>query len=285
MRRILLSIAVLALAASATGATDGQLPIIGGATTGAAREIGGATTGAAREIGGTTLEELVGRVEEVIPDTWRVIETDTGRAPIGWNGPEEGLYVMVEDTRTRFFHPNGFHYYSFYRVWLLPTDWEGEMRTTPYVSDSAPAFLLGVNGSYSVFFHTAGGNVWELGPKRLCDALGLTDICFTDLTRRVVDLEFETRLRESLASRRGEEADPASISPQHIIGLSGAGSSIYLEYIVPSEDGDRRGEGAGLATLTQDLADNVFVAFPEVDSLYLRRCRNDTYTDTIVVRD
>jgi len=262
MRELLLAIAVLALAASTTSALAGPIA----------------------DIDGTTLDELVARLEQTIPETWRIVEADSARTPIGWSGPEQGLYVMLEDTRTRFFHPNGFHYYSFYRIWLLPTNWEGEMRLTPYVSDSVPAYLLGVSDSYSAFFHTAGGNVWQEGPSRLCDALGLESICFTDLTRRVVDLEFEERLTASLASVQGEN-ETLVLSPQRILGLSGAGSSLYLEYIF---DGDTDEEDAAtieLASLTESLAENVFVAFPEIESLYLRRCRSDTFTDTIVARD
>lgn len=261
MRTLTLAIAVLALAASTTSASAGT-----------------------DTIGATTLDELVSRLKDTIPDSWRVVEADTARAPIGWNGPEQGLYVMLEDTRTRFFHPNGFHYYSFYRVWLLPSDWEGEMRMTPYVSDSVPAYLLGVSDTYSAFFHTAGGNVWEEGPDALCSALGLESICFTDLTRRVVDLEFEERLKASLASMQ-QENETLVLSPQRILGLSGAGSSLYLEYIFTGDTEEENEVTTELASLTESLAENVFVAFPEVESLYLRRCRSDTFTDTIVARD
>ncbi len=262
MRRLILAIAVLALAASTTSA------------------LAGTTT----DTGGTTLDELVSRLEETIPETWRIVEADTARTPIGWTGPEQGLYVMLEDTRTRFFHPNGFHYFSFYRIWLVPTDWEGEMRMTPYISDSAPAYLLGVSDAYSAFFHTAGGNVWEEGPKTLCDALGLESICFTNLTRRVVDLNFEQRLKESLASLQ-DAGETLVLSPQRILGLTGAGSSLYLEYIFAGDTEEEDEATPELATLTESLAENVFVAFPEVESLYLRRCRSDTFTDTIVARD
>ncbi len=262
MRRLILAIAVLALAVSTASALAGPNP----------------------SIGGTTLDELVSRLEEALPDAWRIAEADTARVPIGWTGPEQGLYVMLEDTRTRFFHPNGFHYFSFYRIWLVPTDWEGEMRVTPYVSDSVPAHLLGVNDSYSAFLHTAGGNVWEEGPKALCGTLGLDSICFTDLTRRVVDLDFEERLRVSLAT---VQKDDETIVPslQRIIGLSGAGSSLYLEYIFAGDSEEEDETPPELASLTRSLAENVFIAFPEIESLYLRRCRSDTFTDTIVARD
>jgi len=260
MRILILAIAVLALAASSTSAS--------------------ADTG----VGGTTLDELVSRLEETIPATWRIVEADSARTPIGWSGPEQGLYVMLEDTRTRFFHPSGFHYFSFYRVWLLPTNWEGEMRMTPYVSDSAPASLLGVSDDYSAFFHTAGGNVWEEGPKTLCNALGLDSICFTNLTRRVVNLEFEERLKASLATVQADD-ETLVLSPQRIIGLSGTGSSLYLEYLFAGNSEEEDETTPELASVTESLAESVFVAFPEVESLYLRRCRSDTFTDTIVARD
>lgn len=227
--------------------------------------------------GGTpkSLTELVGRVEKVLPETWRVIEAEAGAAPIGWAGSGSGLYVMVEDTRTRFFHPTGFHYYSFYRVWLMPPGWEGVMKQTPYVSDSVPAYLLGVNDDHVVFYHTAGGNIWPEGPETLCGALGLERICYPDLTRRIVDLEVEERLTASVG-----ESD-LLLNPHRIVGLTADGPNLYLEYVFTTEDnGDEL-----LAQLTDELAVSVFELIPEVDSLYLRRCTSDTYTDTILSRD
>ncbi len=220
---------------------------------------------------------LVQELEGILPATWRVIESDTGRIPIGWTGPENGLYAMIEDNSTRFFHPSGFHYYSFYRVWLLPSSWEGEMRHTPYVSDSAPAFLLGRNDRYVVLYHTAGGNVWEEGPSELCHILDLDSICYTDLTRRVVDLEIEEQLTEERDSEAAFE-----MNPYRIVGLAGEGPSIYMEYVFADEEDPN---DAMLADLTDRLAGSVFDRFPEVESLYLRRCASDTFTDTIVNRD
>ncbi len=262
MKRTLLAITALALASATMSASAGPVS----------------------DVGGTTLDNLVSRLEQTIPETWRIVEADSARIPIGWSGPGEGLYVMLEDTSTRFFHPNGFHYYSFYRVWLLPTDWEGEMRMTAYTSDSVPASLLGVSDAFSALFHTAGGNVWEEGPRALCGALGLEQICFTNLTRRVVDMEFEERLKASLASMDGD-GSKLVLSPQRIIGLAGAGSNLYLEYIFTGDAEDEEETATDLANLTELLSENVFVAFPEVESLYLRRCRSDTFTDTIVARD
>ncbi|MCD4689954.1 hypothetical protein K8S17_00670 [bacterium] len=259
MRKALFAMAVLALVVSTASASAGHTS----------------------DLRRTTLHDLVHQLEQTIPPTWRIVEADSTSMPIGWSGSGEGLYVMLEDTRTRFFHPNGFHYYSFYRVWLLPPDWEGEMRLTPYTSDSAPAHLLGVSDAYSVFYHTAGGNSWREGPKALCDALVLERICFTNLTRRVVDLEFEQRLKASVASVE-DDGSTLVLSPQRIIGLTGDGPNLYLAYIFA--DGPEE-EQTPLAAMTERLAEDVFVAFPEVESLYLRRCRTDTFTDTIVTRD
>ncbi|MCK4409972.1 MAG: hypothetical protein KAW67_07795, partial [Candidatus Eisenbacteria sp.] len=153
-----------------------------------------ATDSPAAESTGLELQGLVSGIENVLPQSWRVIESGIGELPIGWTGPESGLYVMVEDTSTRFFHPSGFHYYSFYRIWLMPPGWEGEMRHTPYVADSAPAFLLGLSKDRVALYHTAGGNVWNDGPAAFCSALKLDTIRYTDLTRRVVDLEIEEQL-------------------------------------------------------------------------------------------
>jgi hypothetical protein len=236
------------------------------------------------------LEKLVASVESVLPESWHVIESGVGRLPIGWSGPEVGLYVMVEDTGTRFFHPSGFHYYSFYRVWLMPPGWEGEMRHTPYIADSAPAFLLGLSDDYVALYHTAGGNVWEDGPAMFCSALGLNTIKYTDLTRRVVDLEIEERLTEDAPASEKQMREAAEqpdalvfeMSSYRIVGLAGEGPSLYLEYVFENEVDS---EGTELAALTKQLAGNVFDRFPEVESLYLRRCTRDTFTDTIVNRD
>ncbi len=224
------------------------------------------------------LADVVDRVEEVLPESWRVTETNVGKVPIGWSGDASGVYVMVEDTRTRFFHPSGFHYYSFYRIWLMPPAWEGEMRDTPYISDSVPAFLLGVNDRYVAFYHTAGGNVWPDGPETLCAALDLDRICYTDLTRRVVDLEMERRLTESAVEAGVEQF---VLNPHRIVGLTGEGPNLYLEYVFP----DETEEPDALEQLTHELAWSVFELIPEVESIYLRRCTTDSYTDTIVIRN
>ena len=223
---------------------------------------------------------LVGKVEAALPAGWHVVETGTGGTPIGWSGEGAGLYVMIEDTSTRFFHPNGFHYFSFYRLWLMPSDWEGEMRRTPYVCDSSPAYLLGVSDSFLVLYHSAGGNVWEGGPGELCEALELDRIRYTDLTRRTVDLEIEEKL-----TRRLDELPHTdrSISPHRIVGLTGDGANLYIEYLF-SPDGERTPEEQ-LAALTETLAGDIFKSLPEIESLYLRRCTADTYTDTIVRRN
>jgi hypothetical protein len=179
------------------------------------------------------VEWLVGRVRNVLPPDWRVVEADSGRIPIGWSGEDGGLYIEVEDTRTRFFHPSGFHYYSFYRVWLMPSSWEGEMRMTPYVSDSAPAYLLGASDRWLAFYHTAGGNVWYGGLPALCAALGLDRICYAETESRVVDLAVEERL--SAAAPDGGYP----LTRSRIVGLTGEGPNLYLEYVFPTppEDG------------------------------------------------
>ncbi len=223
------------------------------------------------------LANLKANVESVLPDGWHVVEADTGSTPIGWTGDADGLMVMAEDTRTRFFHPNGFHYYSFYRVWLMPASWEGVMRQTPYVSDSVPAYLLGANDRYVAFYHTAGGNVWPEGQENLCGALGLERICYTDLTRRIVDLEVEQRLTAS------SEKTGFVLNPRRIVGLAADGPNLYMEYVFPAHEEQDKNDL--LVTMTDELAGSVFALIPEAESLYLRRCTSDTYTDTIVTRN
>jgi opacity protein-like surface antigen len=230
---------------------------------------------------GISLNELQAMVQSVLPTTWKVVELADSREPIGWTGDSTGLYVMVEDTKTRFFHPNGFHYYSFYRIWVMPSGWEGEMRRTPYVSDSVPAFLLGVGDDYAAFYHTAGGNTWPDGLKSFCSALKLDRICHSDLTRRIVDLEIEEKLVPEPSGNRGQR--DFDINPQRIVGLTAQGTNLYLEYLFHTEDSDP--DEQTLDELTDRLAGSVFSLIPEVDSLYLRRCTSDTYTDTIVSRN
>ena len=236
------------------------------------------------------LQGLLSEIENVLPQSWRIIESGIGELPLGWTGHESGLYIMVEDTNTRFFHPNGFHYYSFYRIWLMPSGWEGEMRHTPYIADSAPAFLLGLSSDHVALYHTAGGNVWDDGPAEFCSVLGLDTIRYTDLTRRVVDLDIEERLTHAVPVAddhacelsQHSEASLFQMNPYRIVGLAGDGASLYLEYVFGNEGDPDKSQ---LEDLTEQLAGNVFQTFPEVESLYLRRCTRDTFTDTIVNRD
>ena len=210
------------------------------------------------------LQGLVSEIENVLPQSWRIIESGIGELPLGWTGPESGLYIRVEDTSTRFFHTNGFHYYSFYRIWLMPPGWEGEMRHTPYIADSAPAFLLGLSADHVALYHTAGGNVWDDGPSEFCSALGLDTIRYTDLTRRVVDLEIEERLTHTapVATERvraqHSKATLFQMNPYRIVGLAGDGPSLYLEYVFGNEEDPDRSQ---LANLTEQLAGSVFQRF------------------------
>jgi hypothetical protein len=222
------------------------------------------------------LDEVVAAVEGVLPASWHVIQAGLEGAPVGWSGPADGMHVTIEDTRTRFFHPEGFHYYSFYRIWLMPPDWEGEMDTTSYSADSPPAFLLGRNEKYLALYHTSGGNAWDAGPSELCAALGLDEIRYTDLNRRIVDMDTEQRL---ISHEKTGESSSFEMNPYRIIGLAREGSGLYLEYVFPEDGLDE------FSDVTQNLASSIFSRFPEVDSLYLRRCTADTFTDTIVSRD
>lgn len=67
------------------------------------------------------------------------------------------------------------------------------------------------------------------------------------------------------------------------MGLTALGPNLYLEYLFHTDENDP--DEQRLAELTQRLAGSVFDLIPEVESLYLRRCTSDTYTDTIVTRD
>lgn len=230
---------------------------------------------------GIDLPYLVRTIEMSLPPAWKVAEVHAASRPVGWSGDASGLYVMVEDTKTRFFHPNGFHYYSFYRIWLMPSGWEGVMRKTPYVSDSVPAFLLGVSDDYVAFYHTAGGNVWEDGLETLCSVLGLDGTCHSNPSHRIVDLAIEEKL--TARARAGRGPTVFDLSPQHILGLRALGRNLYLEYLFRSDEDDP--DEQMLAALTEQVAGSVFDLIPGVESLYLRRCTSDAYTDTIVTRD
>jgi hypothetical protein len=227
---------------------------------------------------GIELVDFVRRIEQALPPGWHVVEKDIASVPIGWTGEPSALYVMVEDTKTRFFHPSGFYYYSFYRVWVVPQPWEGEMRSTPYIADSVPAFLLGANGRYIAFYHTAGGNVWEDGPAALCRTLDLGGICHTEISRRIVDVAIERKLVDLVPD---EESSGFKLVSQRIIGLAGDGPNLYMEYLFPEEGAP----GDTLAMVTREVAGSVFELIPEVETLYLRRCTSQTFTDTIVTRN
>lgn len=226
------------------------------------------------------IPDLISRVETILPPTWHIVEADTFRSPTGWSGAPDGVYIRVEDTRTRFFHPMGFHYYSFYRLWFMPTSWEGEMKETPYTTDSPPAFLLGINDHCIAFYQTAGGNVWEAGALSFCSVFGLDDLRIMDQAPRIIDLEMEEKLSTQL---KAAERRDIKLNPQRIIGLTCDGPHLYLEYLLgPSESGLA---SDGMAQVTRTLAGDAFASFPQIESIYLRRCADDVFTDTLVRRN
>ena len=141
-------------------------------------------------------------------------------------------------------------------IWIMPPGWEGEMRRTPYVADSAPAFLLGLNNDYVALYHTAGGNIWDEGPSEFCAMLGLDAISYSDLTRRVVDMAIEQRL--------------VGVLEEHAFnGL------VCVEHVAVEADAGRRGERSVslvrmASAITMEMIEEQFPGQFRIEQYFMR---------------
>lgn len=236
------------------------------------------------------LEEIVASLEKVLPQTWNVAGIKRQQIPRKWTGSSDAVLLRLEDGSVTVHHPNGFDYHPFYKVWLCPSGWQGNMEDASIQGDEGPSVLLGINHRMKVFYLALGANTWPQGPEVLRKALDLTTLSITYSLRQAVDSSIKMKIFPRLAATEGSSSGLLS----RVVGMERDGSLVYIEYATATE---RRIDGFSLPSMCKEprvvnlmdrensfLADQVFFAYPDVRTVYVRRVCDEFLSDRIIDR-
>ncbi|KPJ59264.1 MAG: hypothetical protein AMJ46_11895 [Latescibacteria bacterium DG_63] len=239
---------------------------------------------------GRELEEIAYLLENVLPESWEITSIRRSQVPRKWTGSPEAILVKLEDPSIVVHHPRGFEYHPFYKIWLCPPRWEGAMEEVEFLGDDGPSVLLGQNHKMKVFYLTLGANNWPEGAARLREALDLTALPITDVLRQKIDPAMRIKLSPGLAGYSNGISGLLS----RIVGMEKEGPLVYLEYATATE---RRIDGQVLPSRCREphvvrlmerenlfLANKIFLAYPEVETIYLRRVCDAFLSDRVINR-
>ena len=234
------------------------------------------------------VSRLLEQIEEILPEDWAVVKTEQHTLPRFWIGPQTALYVRIEDRRTTAHHPNGFDYHPFYKLWVCPSPWEGFTQQLMLYGGQRQALLLGSNESQKVFYLTQGVNTWPGAPHQLREALSLHHVEISHSLSYNVDYELEIKLHQriNLVDRYRNEK-----LPQRLLGLDVNEQLAYIEFVPrvrwaskESAAEKRLWNGSDLEVdqETAFLAEQCFLLYPDLDSLYLRRVEGSKFLDVLL---
>ncbi|UCF78749.1 MAG: hypothetical protein JSW03_00270 [Candidatus Eiseniibacteriota bacterium] len=239
---------------------------------------------------GRELEEIASMLERILPEHWEITSIMRRQVPRKWNGSADAVLVKLENCSIVVHHPRGFVYHPFYKIWLCPPRWEGNMEDVEILGDEGPSVLLGQNHKMKVFYLTLGANNWPEGPAKLREALDLTTLPITDVLRQKVDPSMKMKLLPGLASYSGGVSGLLS----RVVGMEKEGPLVYVEYATGTE---RKIDGHTLPSRCKEprvarlmerenvfLANKIFLAYPEVKTVYLRRVCDSFLSDRVINR-
>jgi hypothetical protein len=239
---------------------------------------------------GRELEEIALILENVIPESWEITSIRRSQVPRKWAGSADAILVKLEDPSTIVHHARDFQYHPFYKIWVCPPRWEGRMDDVELLGDEGPSVLLGQNHKMKVFYLTLGANNWPEGPARLREALDLTALPITAALRQKIDPAMRIKLSPGLAAYSNGVSGLLS----RIVGMEKEGPLVYLEYATATErkiDGrslpSRCAEARVVRLMDREnlfLANKIFLAYPEVETIYVRRVCDAFLSDRIINR-
>jgi len=233
----------------------------------------------------TIPSKIVSTVESVLPEGWSVVDFKSSVSPQGWNSPKTTLYVKVEDGGTRFCHPDGFFYFSYYKFWFCPEDWQGEMKDMPYSRSDYPAYLLGTDDSLKVLYQTAGANVWSEGPEEVARAIGVAPFRVTQNVLQETSIEIKHFLLPRLPLELRQMRKQRQFD---LVGVLEGPKLMYIEVALAMEDEIGAPQltvnGSG-QFLRESLARDVFMFYPEVADLYVRAYTDSLMADALISRE
>jgi hypothetical protein len=278
-----------------------------------AREDGGALhrSGARAENGDSwessiRLPDIVSRLQEILPESWEVSGIKHKQTPRRWEGSAEGILIRLENPSIVAYHPNGFEYHPFFKIWLCPTLWRGSMEDVRFLEESDWSVLLGQNHKMKVFYLSQGVNDWRDGPAVLREALDLTSLPITRSLRQRIEPEIMMKVFPKLAVTDNGHAGLL----ERVVGLEKEGPLAYVEYATATAPNGRNHDGHngathpnggtnGQASLSRcaepgvvwlmerenlSLANLIMLAYPEVQTVYLRRVCDEFASDRIINR-
>lgn len=259
------------------------------------------------------LTEVLARVRTILPNSWEVSAIQYRQIPRRWSGSADGILIRLENPSIVAYHPNGFEYHPFFKVWLCPTLWRGTMEDVRFLEEADWSVLLGQNHKMKVFYLTQGLNDWQEGPKLLREALDLTSIPITRSLRQKIEPEIMMKIFPKLAVMGNGQSGLLD----RVVGLEIEGPLAYVEYAtatVSTAGGGGTGAGnqpssagnqpAGAETVRNgavsrcaepgvvwlmdrenlSLANLIMLAYPEVETVYLRRVCDEFASDHIIDR-
>ncbi len=229
---------------------------------------------------------LVHQLSQLLPDGWEVAERREGALPFRWQGTEDAFAVKLEHSAVQIHHPKGFTYHPFIRLYFFQDPWDGAMEELDYHGSVEPAYLLGANHLFQVFYQARAVTGWDDALADISQALDLSRPPVNRNVQGVVDRRLQLRLAERVMSMTNDLRDDAL---DRILGIARHGSLIYVEYVAsiakPAAQAGAPPLPASIRTLvdeeSQALAEQVFGAFPEVSGVYMRRvCDNRLFDAT-----
>ena len=230
------------------------------------------------------IQDAVDAIAAVLPPGWEIARIQRNVVPTGWQGEPRSVLVRLEDGTIRFPHDEGFLYRPFWKIWLLPRDWEGRMEIMPLGGEAPAALLLGDGDRFRALARTLGRNDWPEGSRVIARALGLDARPLPSRPTHTVDASAMQRLYQRLDSATGGHADRWV---RQIYGIAESRDLVYVELLTwdkrSPDAADPTSLGEPAETETQFLARETLAAFPEKQALYLRRVTERSFGDVLRV--
>jgi len=233
---------------------------------------------------------VLASLARILPPDWAIAESRDDTVPYLWTGASDAFEVKLEDRSIIQHHQAGFDFHPFVRLYFCPSSWVGTMEETDVYGTRQPAFLLGKNHIFRVFYHPRGLIRWQ----EVYDQLAVT----FDLTRPRVDEDLRHDVDLTLRSRLARRMTTVMQDLRHdildrVVGLDRQGNLLYVEYVAnvasppnqpgapPLTDAIRR----IVDEETLELAEQLFQAIPEATTIYMRRLCDNRMFDNLVDRD
>ena len=238
------------------------------------------------------LPEILDRLQKVLPAAWEVSAVQHRQTPRRWSGAADGILIRLENPSIVAYHPNGFEYHPFFKIWLCPTLWRGSMEDVRFLEENDWSVLLGQNHKMKVFYLSQGVNDWRDGPALLRETLDLTSLSITRSLRQKIEPEIMMKVFPKLAVTGSGQSGLL----ERVVGLEMEGPLAYVEYATATAANGETNQQVSLSRCAEpgvvwlmerenlSLAHLIMLAYPDVQTVYLRRVCDEFASDRIINR-